>query len=316
MHAPSEFNFFSCDWGTTSFRLRFVSKGLVSGEYRDETGCKIIFEQNSPANRPAAFGAQLRSAIAKLTQARGPSPLVISGMASSTIGWLELPYVRLPLSLDGSNLRLERVEWSAPPSISSTLLVSGAASESDMMRGEETEAIGLMQLVSSKPPNLLLILPGTHSKHLTIQHETVTAIQTYMTGELYEVLVRHSVLRASVGLSAELSLPAFSEGVECVRTNGLPASLFQTRTRQVLQGRSPENNAAFLSGLVIGAELLAIAQTEGAPPIFLAGSGAVRPLYAQAAKVLKLPLAHIISDLETQQAVPRAHQLILSRRPQ
>lgn len=237
-------------------------------------------------------------------------------MASSTIGWLELPYTRLPLTLDGSNLRLERVDWSAPSTISSTQLVSGAASENDMMRGEETEAIGLMQLVSSQPPNLLLILPGTHSKHLTIQHEKVTAIRTYMTGELYEVLARHSVLRASVGLSAELSLPAFSEGVECVRTNGLPASLFQTRTRQVLQGHSPENNAAFLSGLVIGAELLALAQTEGALPIFLGGSGAVRPLYAQAANVLELPLAHIFSDAEMQQAVPRAHQLILSRMPQ
>ena len=316
MHAPSEFSFLSCDWGTSSFRLRFVSEGSVLEEYRDETGCKLLFEQNSPADRPAAFEAHLRSAVARLTRACDPLPLVISGMASSTIGWRELPYAKLPLNLDGSNLHLKQIQWSAPSSILSTYLVSGAASESDMMRGEETEAIGLMQLVSSKPPNLLLILPGTHSKHLTIQRDAITAIQTYMTGELYEVLARYSVLRASVAPTAELSLSSFSDGVEYVRTNGLPASLFQTRTRQVLQGHPAETNAAFLSGLVIGAELLSIAQTEGAPPIFLGGSGAVRPLYAQTANVLKLPLAHVFSDAETQQAVPRAHQLILSRMPQ
>lgn len=312
MSAGRKNEFLSCDWGTSSFRLRLVSRGTVLDEYKDQAGCKSIFETHAPERRAEGFASQLSKAISKIPLNGNQVPLVISGMASSTIGWVQLPYAKLPLRLDGSNLVVQNATWKAPEVVGPTYLVSGAASENEMMRGEESETIGLMQFASYGPQNVQIILPGTHSKHLTVESGAITEIRTYMTGELHEVLSRNSVLRASVAPMTASLKPAFIEGVEYVAKNGLPGSLFQTRTRHVLRKQSPESNTAFLSGLLIGAELLSTVHRQATLPIFLGGTGVVRDLYEQAAETLKFKLARVFSDAETQLAVPRAHELILT----
>ena len=304
--------FFSCDWGTTTFRLRLVQNGKVLKEYSDATGCRALYDSsNNHAARKEAFENHLRKVLASWGEA-GPKPLpiLISGMASSTIGWQELPYAALPLRLNASNLRVEHIDWASPSIVEKTFLVSGAASETEMMRGEETEAIGLFHLLGSPPQRATLILPGTHSKHLTIADGTITGIQTFMTGELFELLSQHSVLRASLDPSASVDPVAFKNGLDRVRSHGLPRSLFQTRTRQVLGKNSLASNASFLSGLLIGAELTSL---RAAGDVLIAGPNSVRDLYALAATHLGLIPAHVFSVEEVQLAVPTAHKLILSR---
>ncbi len=63
-------------------------------------------------------------------------------MASSSIGMKELPYARLPFALDGGHVQLMyfREERVFPHEI---MLISGVKSDHDVMRGEETQLIGL-----------------------------------------------------------------------------------------------------------------------------------------------------------------------------
>jgi 2-dehydro-3-deoxygalactonokinase len=130
-----------------------------------------------------------------------------------------------------------------------------------------------------------------------------------MTGELYELLTNHSVLRASVNSARpQLDLNAFDKGIHCAVEQSLSGALFQTRTRQVLQRKSPESNASFLSGVLIGAELHTLKIFN---PLLIAGADTVRDLYTHAAKQLNLQ-AQTFSAEQVQLAVPRAHQLILS----
>lgn len=176
-------------------------------------------------------------------------------MASSTIGWQELPYARLPLPLDGSTLITRRL----PPLDSSVgshevLLVSGACTDRDVMCGEETEVVGLFQLPAAQPlvNDSLVIKPGTHSKHLRVQRGQIVGLQTFMTGELFDILSQHGILRHSLG---EVIEPAgkltdalaadFRAGVDHGRTLPLAGALFQVRTRQVLDGRSVRPTSAF-----------------------------------------------------------------------
>src|SRR5688572_30691896 len=140
MSAGNRSEFLSCDWGTSSFRLRLVAGGTVIHEYSDPAGCKSIFENHAPEQRAEGFASQLSKAISKIRLNGNQVPLVISGMASSTIGWMELPYAKLPLKLDGSSLLVQNLSWKAPESVGPTYLVSGAALENEMMRGEESEA--------------------------------------------------------------------------------------------------------------------------------------------------------------------------------
>lgn len=205
-------------------------------------------------------------------------PVVISGMASSTIGWRELPYARLPFALDGRDVVWERPEGRM-------FLISGLRGETDMARGEETQAIGLAAILGSDlPSRVTVVLPGTHSKHFTVEAGTITGLRTFMTGELFDLLSRQSVLRHSVDPAAPVDTAAFVEGVRELDHAPLTGALFRVRTRQVLERQAAHANASFLSGLLIGAELAALRNRE--LPVIVAASGNVRDAYTLAGDAL------------------------------
>ncbi len=292
-------NFISCDWGTTLFRLRWVG-GPGDVEIRSEDG----------AGRLAGLGgdraAHFRQVLSRgLSELGTPSelPVVISGMASSTIGWKELPYARLPFALDGRNAVWERLD-------AHTVLVSGFCGDTDMVRGEETQALGIAAtLGEGLPDHGFWILPGTHSKHLEIQDGSIVRVRTFMTGELFDLLTRHSVLRHTTDATAAFDSEAFAEGVESARRNPVTGALFQVRTRQVLGGKSPTANASFLSGLLVGAELDNLRSLE--TPLLIAASGSLQSAYASAAGILGLQSRLTILDSATLTA--RGQEVLLRR---
>ena len=326
-------DFLSCDWGTTSFRLRWVSGPgcQVLHEIRASVGIKSLHDEASQtgaktaADRSQVFARFLYGKIEELRNVTNRSacelPLVISGMASSTIGWMEVPYARVPFPLAGSGLRSQVVTWDSPVCVGRTHLVSGVATEHDMMRGEETEALGLMAMpdLAHLRKGSLLILPGTHSKHIAIERDCIVDFRTFMTGELFDVLARHSLLRASVDLDVpdepNLSLEnrhAFEEGARWVRKHGLAKGLFRVRTRAVLGGRSPAENKWFFSGLVIGAELMEVADNVGEQTVILAGARAHSDLYQLALQTIGGTIHWVrLPAEEVEQAVVKAHALFL-----
>jgi 2-dehydro-3-deoxygalactonokinase len=291
--------FLSCDWGTTSFRLRWVS-GVdcqVLREIRARGGIKTLHEEairRSPGepDRGQVFGHFLHEQLENFLDGKAPPfplPLVLSGMASSSIGWRELPYAATPFSLDGHGLIAEELDWNKPVWVGPTYLISGVATQHEMMRGEETEAIGLMSEpeLSALRQHSLLILPGTHSKHLWIEDQRVVDFRTFMTGELFEVLGRQSLLRASVNLDshAPFSEPdrvAFQEGALWGKDNGLAGGLFRVRTRAVLDRSPLTSNTWFFSGLLIGAELASVCANADRRPVILAAASGLSELYSLA----------------------------------
>lgn len=296
-------------------------------EVREGSGLKAIYERavsgemGAGPDRAGLLAAFLRDKLIAFQQTTfepGRPSLIISGMASSTIGWKELPYAKVPQHLDGRGVIIERLDWQGPEWLGPTYLVSGIATECDVMRGEETEIIGLYAdpVVSAFGEGSLMVLPGTHSKHALIQNGAIIDFKTFMTGELYDVLGRHSLLRASVDLDRfpDEKDGAFVEGVDWGAKNGLAAALFRVRTRAVLNGAPRADNTGFLSGVLIGAELSHVLQFENRP-ILLASGRAVSHLYAAAMKALannkitwrELPPAQV------EHASMAAHGLFLRR---
>ena len=268
--------FVACDWGTSNFRLRLV-EGKVLRELKTDEGSAKLAAVGG--NRAAAFQAVLAAGLEKL---RAPAriPVVISGMASSTIGWKELPYAKVPFAFDGRNAVYERIT----PHV---YLISGLRTDKEILRGEETEAIGLVAKIGRQMPfEATFVLPGTHSKHLDVNPGGIASFRTYMTGELFEVLSKHSVLRHSTDPVAPLDKAAFLEGVEESTKRPITGALFRVRTRQVLGRKSPRSNASFLSGLLIGAELGTLRGSDVA--IILAAGKALRVSYTAAAEALGL----------------------------
>jgi 2-dehydro-3-deoxygalactonokinase len=319
--------FLSCDWGTSSFRLRLVSTATneVIAEVQSNDGIKTLRAHDWPLwSRPDQFAEVMRNKLDLLVEKHPfhSVPLIISGMASSTIGWKSLPYARLPMSIDGSDFHIEDLEWEAPKSVSRTLMISGAASEDDVMRGEECQVVGVFARLPSKPlaENPVLVLPGTHSKHIFVEGHRIVRFRTFMTGELFEVLSRHSILsdsmrsntarppaRRSEKVSIESEQSAgFSDGVKYVREHGLMASLFKVRTRSVLGNMEGWENSGFLSGLLIGAEVSELVPSFDHPIIV---AGELANLYSRALNIYGKS-DQIIADVDD--ATTYAHRLALS----
>lgn len=211
-------------------------------------------------------------------------PLLISGMASSALGMMELPYKSLPFSLNGADLIIEDIHSAgfAHP----VWLISGARTQKDVLRGEETLLIGCSYPLSTKAS--LFIFPGTHSKHMMVSHGKAVAFKTFMTGELFELLSGKSILALSVEKGGKIEDPQnekfFKEGVLAGAQNTLLHSCFLVRTNHLFGTATKTENYYYLSGLLIGSEVKeAGADVEN---ITIVGNSVQNRLYALAFQTL------------------------------
>lgn len=250
--------FLSCDWGTSNFRLRLIDYNSLQilEEVRSDQGVKVMsdkFERRKEGCRSEYFVRYLESQLQKLPESNRNHTIVTAGMASSNIGIKELPYAELPIDLDGGNLVWEHLSLSKSMNM---LLISGAKSKLSMMRGEEIQAIGLERYMP-KSDDAVLLLPGTHSKHIHYKKGQYVSLNTYMTGELFAMLCNNSLLAKSVKASKWCSTykSAYEEGVYRGLDGKMSSGLFSTRARDILEQNSHEENFFYLSGLLIGDEL-------------------------------------------------------------
>ncbi len=286
--------FLGCDWGTTSFRLRLIEAGSrrILAEQVEAAGVRH-FAGLAPAERADRMAAYLAERIAQWPELGPEVPFVVTGMAGSTLGWQELPYAEVPFALDGGNavvisLALPTGGGGHRPG----LLVSGVRTAEDIMRGEESALIGVQALDATlieAPAPVLCLLAGTHPKHAQIRDGRLESFRTYLTGELFEVLSRDSVLAASVRRPESYTEPAWDEfhaGVLCAKALGLSAALFQVRAQQILKQVNPERNIWFLSGILVGDELDEIARNHGDTLLCLVGDASRISLYRAALRML------------------------------
>lgn len=261
-----------CDWGTSSFRLRLVEKDSyrVIAEFLSSTGVAATFKEWKSQNQLSRFdfySKKLKESIKKLESSHDNPikdiPVIVSGMASSSLGMQEIPYAVLPFNIDGAQASVRIFNdfngHSAP-----LILVSGVKSHEDVMRGEEAQLIGLLKLkevIIKDEEELVFVFPGTHSKHILVKNNVVTDFKTFMTGEVFNILTEHSILKDSViiqnspGLEEAANVDAFKKGVIASGNSSLLHSLFTVRTMQLFETFSKEQNSFYLSGLLIGTEL-------------------------------------------------------------
>lgn len=247
--------FLSCDWGSSRFRLRLIDQtsSRIEAVTENAQGIQTIASTHPGKHeRSAVLETVLQSGIQCLGLADNTDlTVVISGMASSTLGMHSLPYAKLPAPIDGRTLVYRDFMQSGRK----IRLLSGLQAETDVMRGEETELIGLFSNPVRRilSENCVVVLPGTHSKHVRLKTGNITDFTTYITGELYSMLIQHSTLDTSE--MSKYDPHVFVSGVQASQSYGLSAALFQTRARSVLGILPSTSSRAFLSGVLIGAEV-------------------------------------------------------------
>ncbi len=272
--------FISVDWGTSNFRIRVVDTASLKivVEHQTDQGIKKCYQKflaQSDLNQFQFFSEYLLSQVQQLPTEYHKLIIVLSGMASANIGMLELDYAAMPFGQKGNDLVKKHLTLLSGHQV---ILISGAKSKTGMMRGEEIQALGLTEYINQYGDGILL-LPGTHSKHLKYQQGQFTDLKTFMTGELFELLSKKSILENNVQPSSFTSerKNAFLQGVELGFQKKLSSSLFSIRAKHLLQKSNKEDNYYFLSGLLIGDELSYLSNWK--ENLFLAAPNSTKKLY-------------------------------------
>ncbi|QDZ10374.1 2-dehydro-3-deoxygalactonokinase [Devosia ginsengisoli] len=266
------------DWGTSNLRAWGIGpNGAVTFKKTSPKGMGKLAREEFPA--------ALDELLDNVAPARsGPLDVLICGMAGARQGWLEAPYLEAPTDLRG--LLDGAVRPTMPdPRIAPAILpgVCQKAGADNVMRGEETQLLGLAALTPGFSG--VVCMPGTHSKWAQLSGTRIEQFSTAMTGEMFEVLRTHSVLRHS--LTGDLDGPGRAEGFAAGAAAGLDhpeqllGTLFQVRAGSLLSGRQPDWCAGYLSGLLVGTEIGSNRHLIGDQPVPLIGSPALSALYAQ-----------------------------------
>lgn len=262
------------DWGTSSLRAaRIAADGAVLEERSSARGILTVAAGGFPDVLHETCGDWL---------ADPTSLCLVSGMAGSRQGWREAPYCPCPAGFDEVARALL---WIEPRRIA---LVPGLSCEAqgvpDVMRGEEVQVFGAMDLLAVRDGEF--VLPGTHSKWVRVQGGRVLGFATFMSGEVYGLLRRHSILaRMMPAEDGSLDKDAFTRGVRHAQDGaGLLHAAFSARTLALFERMPSAALPSYLSGLVIGEELRARADANGT--LVLVGSATLTHRYELALRAL------------------------------
>jgi 2-dehydro-3-deoxygalactonokinase len=202
-------------------------------------------------------------------------------MVGSRQGWIEAPYLRCP----AGPAEIAAATIPVPFDTAETRLVPGLTTEDahgipDVMRGEETKLVALADALGSGAH--LACLPGTHSKWARIEGGRIAHFTTHMTGEAFAALSQHTIL-ARTSAEGPDRPEAFARGVaRACQGGGLLHHLFGARTLHLMDRLEAAETRSFLSGLLIGHEIVAALAETGATRVELVGAAGLAALYADA----------------------------------
>jgi 2-dehydro-3-deoxygalactonokinase len=271
--------FIAGDWGTSNLRLYLCD------------GDEVLDRKSGPGAVAAApsHEAVLFELITPWIGEHGPLPVLLCGMVGSRNGWVEAPYAPCPAGAAELRDQLVRLQVRGCD-VGVVAGVKGISPRGapDVMRGEETQVIGALSL----SPRLatgrhVLALPGTHTKWVVVEDGRIERFQTAFTGELFALLRAHGTLTNVGGGVIADDAEGFDEGLtrhDQAGGAGLLHELFETRSRQLLDGWSPARAVNFLSGLLIASDVAgALTQFDPAGgPVTLVGEPALCGRYAAA----------------------------------
>lgn len=270
------------DWGTTSLRADLVdADGTVLDHRETAEGISTL--------GGTGFEAVLMTALAPWFAEHGPVPVIALGMITSRNGWVEVPYVPCPASIAdlaaGTLLRV--LPNGAPLTFLAGLTDPSCRPFPDVMRGEETQVAGF-----GLDTDGVVVLPGTHSKWARVAGGRITGFQTFVTGEIFALLARHSFIARGAVDPAEPDLAAFRRGLaESERAPAMLSLLFSARTG-VLAGRlAPAEIGDYVSGLVIGQEFRQARESDwfrAGDAVGIVGNDGLNARYAIAANIFGL----------------------------
>ncbi|SIS76480.1 2-keto-3-deoxygalactonate kinase [Roseivivax lentus] len=260
------------DWGLSNLRAWVIG---ADGDILD----KRVSGQGVNTLARDAFEAALLDLIGDALPETGRMTILVCGNAGAREGWAEAPYRAVPSAPPGVAQATRAL--TLDPRLDIRILPGlKQMKPPDVMRGEETQIAG----VFAARPNFdgVICLPGTHTKWAQVSAREVVSFRTFMTGEIFALLEKRSVLRHVVGDGWDDAAFAEAVGEGMSRPAPLASNLFSLRAEALLAGLAPDAARARLSGLLIGMELAGARAYWLGQPVLIVGEVGIAQAYRTA----------------------------------
>ncbi|MGJ8694144.1 MAG: 2-dehydro-3-deoxygalactonokinase [Thalassotalea sp.] len=272
------------DWGTTNFRVFAIdTDGTLVGEQQLAMGFLQIPDKQ--------FAQSLEQVLTKWLDNYKSLPIYMAGMVGSPQGWKSVDYITTVADCDAlaKNVLQFKLPWGATATIIPGVSHKTGDDTYDVMRGEEVQLFGLARLVNKTSFNA--ILPGTHSKHAFFKDDALQSFSSYMTGELFSIISKYSILGNSLPAQVD-DESAFLKGVLAGDTSNLTSVLFSARTHRLFKNIAESSVFDYLSGLLIGNELKDLADQD----VYLIGGQSLSKRYQSACNALNISSSIVSGD--------------------
>lgn len=247
-------HFIAIDWGASQLKAFLCEPGA--------TMPRVLAHASGPgvAGARGQFRPTLLNAVGNWLVQYPEIRVLMAGHITSSLGWYQTRYLNTPCLPQA--LLPELVQAPCPDMdlwLSTGLRCALPEGGFDVMRGEEVQLLGLLQLAPSlQQGRKLVCLPGTHTKWVWLEDGEIRHFRTSMTGELFALLTQHSVLLQQVDPEQAFCTESFQRG--CQQISGTKGThwlhqLFTVRTEQLFSGLTPVQASAYLSGLLVGADV-------------------------------------------------------------
>lgn len=316
------------DMGTTNTRVWLVRGDEVLARRQAEAGVRDTAREASTKRIRAA----LRELIADIRRETGDeiSPTCVSaaGMITSPLGLAEVPHLIAPAGLKELSAGVKQFffpDICELPFLFVPGIRSGAATtdfetinQTDVMRGEETLCVGLIESGRVQPPATILNL-GSHWKAIRIDAEKrIAASLTSLSGEMIHATQTTTILASAVpaGKALEFDADWCEAGMNEQRRSGLARALFCVRLFELGKRGTPEQRMSFLIGAYIASDLDALLDgglIASGNRVLLTGSGAAAIGWQQGLKLASIK-AEILSADDIEKGLIRGLKTLTGNR--
>lgn len=237
------------DCGSMNTRVYLIKNEQVIGKSQISVGVKDTAATGSKEKLKAG----IKEAFSNAAAAAGVSLeeieyAVASGMITSEIGLLEIPHLTAPVSIEDLAAQAKIVrDTDIFPLPMPVLFIRGIKNDAgsaewdsirkiDLMRGEETQAVGLLtKFKGSLPLNILELGSTTKLIHIDKEGRIAGSITT-LSGQVYEAVKKETFIGGCVketGTSDDteefFSEEVFKRAYDCVQKSGFLRTLLFTR---------------------------------------------------------------------------------------
>ena len=298
--------YITIDGGTTNTRVNLVENETIVATKKISRGAKAGIDDRD------GLKLELKNAIATLLGEnhlceKDIIKIIASGMITSEFGLYELPHLIAPTGIQELHDGMKEVSF---PEISSIpfvfvrgiKVVSDSLGECDIMRGEETELVGLMSLCGGDS-HAIYVLPGSHSKIVSISRDgKINTFSTMLTGEMLMALSQNTILKDAVDLSvSECNEDHLKGGYLVAKTEGLNKALFKLRIMKNIFKCPPEEVYNYFVGAILCDEIDYILSLE-ADEIIIGGNQKIKNATAALIKSISDKHVTVISESDVERS--------------